>query len=329
MKKLSFLLLVTLVLVACGTDDHHFKLEGRLLNLNQGEFYIYSTDGAMEGLDTIGVKSGRFAYEVECDKPGTLVIVFPNFSEQPVFATPGKSVEIKGDATKLKELTVNGTKENKLMNQFREQLVMASPPEELKYATTFIEDHPESIVSNYLLVKHFLKEREPDYKKAEALLKKLIEAQPENPQLKKLATKIQNVDVCGKGKQLPIFDAVDIFGNAVSHSTYNSGMAIIYTWATWDSESCSIQRTIKSLKQNENIDVKALGISIDASDVDCFKMVERENITATIVRENNFFEGKLLNKLGLFQFPGNIILKNGVVIARNVSASELREKLKE
>ena len=28
-------------LASCGTDGNHFKIDGRLLNLNQGEFYVY------------------------------------------------------------------------------------------------------------------------------------------------------------------------------------------------------------------------------------------------------------------------------------------------
>ena len=39
---------------------------------------------------------------MECQKEMTLMIVFPNFTEQPVFAAPGKSVDIKGDASHLK-----------------------------------------------------------------------------------------------------------------------------------------------------------------------------------------------------------------------------------
>ena len=36
---------VTVMLVSCGVDGKHFKLSGRLLNMNQGEFYIYSETG--------------------------------------------------------------------------------------------------------------------------------------------------------------------------------------------------------------------------------------------------------------------------------------------
>ena len=63
MKRLAYLITLTLVLVSCGSRSGHFKLEGRLLNLNQGEFYIYSTDGVFAGIDTIKVDGGRFAYE--------------------------------------------------------------------------------------------------------------------------------------------------------------------------------------------------------------------------------------------------------------------------
>ena len=48
MKKFSLLILLTLVLVACGTDGHHFEVEGKLTNLNQGEFYVYSPDNVIE-----------------------------------------------------------------------------------------------------------------------------------------------------------------------------------------------------------------------------------------------------------------------------------------
>ena len=82
--RLSLLLLLTLVLVSCGTDSHHFEIDGRLINLNQGEFYVYSPDGGINGIDTIKVEGGRFAYEIACEQPCVLVIVFPNFSQQPV-----------------------------------------------------------------------------------------------------------------------------------------------------------------------------------------------------------------------------------------------------
>ena len=67
--KLFLLALLSVLLVSCGTDGKHFKFEGRFLHLNQGEFYLYSEDGAVSGIDTIKVEGGRFAYEMACDPP--------------------------------------------------------------------------------------------------------------------------------------------------------------------------------------------------------------------------------------------------------------------
>ena len=104
MKRLIYIFTLTLVLVSCGSRSGYFSFEGRLLNLNQGEFYVYSPDGVFDGVDTIKVEGGRFTFETPCKENGTIVIIFPNFSEQPVFAEPGKSATIKGDASHLKEI---------------------------------------------------------------------------------------------------------------------------------------------------------------------------------------------------------------------------------
>ena len=99
----AFVLLLSSLFLwsACGTKSDHFRLEGHFLHLNQGEFYVYSTDGIMNGIDTIKVNGGRFTYEIPCESEGTLMLVFPNFSEQPIFAEPGKSVDISADASHL------------------------------------------------------------------------------------------------------------------------------------------------------------------------------------------------------------------------------------
>lgn len=66
MKRLIFFLTLTLVLVSCDNKSGYFKIDGRFLNLNQGEFYVYSPDGIITGLDTIKVEGGRFTYETPC-----------------------------------------------------------------------------------------------------------------------------------------------------------------------------------------------------------------------------------------------------------------------
>ena len=92
MRQLLGYILCLLMMVACGSESGKFRLEGRLRNINQGEFWVYSLDGAMVGIDTIPVRNGRFSYEMDLYDQTTLMIVFPNYSEQPVFAKSGAKV---------------------------------------------------------------------------------------------------------------------------------------------------------------------------------------------------------------------------------------------
>jgi hypothetical protein len=121
-------------LASCGTDSHHFGLEGRFLKMNQGEFYVYSPDGAITGIDTIKVQGGRFAYEIPCESEGTIVIVLPNYTEIPVFAEPGKSVDMTADASHIKDIEVTGTDANEKMTAWRKNALSQSPEGQKKQA---------------------------------------------------------------------------------------------------------------------------------------------------------------------------------------------------
>ena len=65
-KRFAIVSLLALILVSCGTRSGYFSINGHLLNLNQGEFYVYSPDGIIDGVVTIKVDVGRFAYEAPC-----------------------------------------------------------------------------------------------------------------------------------------------------------------------------------------------------------------------------------------------------------------------
>ena len=93
----------------------------------------------------------------------TLFIVFPNFSEQAVFASPGEEVEIKGDVTHLKDITIEGTDENEELTKLRMRINKLTPPEIPAAVAEFIKDNPTSIVSSYLLDRYFVNAKTPDY----------------------------------------------------------------------------------------------------------------------------------------------------------------------
>lgn len=326
-KHITYLILLTLVLVSCGVDRKHFKLEGRFLHLNQGEFYVYSTDGVLDGIDTIKIEGGRFAYEIPCDEEGTLVMVFPNFSEQPVFTQPGKTVEIKADASHLKELEAEGTDNNKLMTAFRKQVSNMSPQQAIDAAAEFVKHNPKSDVSAWLIRKYFILAPKPDYAKAKQLLDLMIAEQPKNGKLVNLQQQLIGLTATA-GKSLPIFTATDINGNKVTQANLTqSPNAVVFLWASWNYESTDMQRQLKRLKAAKGNGLSVIGVCIDPSKSEMQQYLRQDSISWPTINDGMMFDTKIAKQLGLSQVPANILLKNGKIVGRNLRMNELKEKI--
>ena len=314
-------------MVSCGVDGKHFKLEGRFLHLNQGEFYVYSTDGILDGIDTIKIEGGRFAYEIPCDEEGTLVMVFPNFSEQPIFTQPGKTVEIKADASHLKELEAEGTDNNKLMTAFRKQVSNMSPQQAVDAAEEFVKHNPKSDVSAWLIRKYFILAPKPDYAKAKQLLDLMIAEQPKNGKLVNLQQQLIGLAATA-GKSLPIFTATDINGNKVTQANLTqSPNAVVFLWASWNYESTDMQRQLKRLKAAKGNGLSIIGVCIDPAKSEMQQSLRRDSISWPTINDGMMFDTKIAKQLGLSQVPANILLKNGKIVGRNLRMNELKEKI--
>ena len=330
MKKFAYLLifLVSVLLTSCGTRSGYFKLEGKFLNMNQGEFYAYSPDGGFEGVDTIKVVGGRFTFEKPCKDSYTIMIVFPNFSEQPIFAESGKSVDIKADASHLKEMEVKGTKTNELMSKFRKSVISATPPQEKQQAEDFIKENPSSVVSLFLIKRYFFADVTPDYKKVNSLLGILDKDLAKNRLFTLMKKTAEAMGMANVGSALPSFTAYDVYGKLISSAELSSApVAVIYTWATYNYDSQDMQRELKRRQKKSNGKLRLMGICLDASKYQCMDNLKRDSITSPVVCEGDMMEDKTMAKLGLSTLPDVILLQNGRIVARSINKQELYRRL--
>ena len=330
MKKFIGYILLTLIVVSCGAPSGHFRIEGRLRNFNQGEFYIYSPDGGKAGIDTIKVSEGRFAYETRLEEPASFIIVFPNYSEQVVFGESGATATISGDASHLKELEVKGTKTNEQMTEWRMMAGRLTPPEVKREAENFIKGNPTSPISPYLLRKYFIDNTQPDFKKAHQLANTLAKADRKNIQLDLLTKAMARQQDIETGRNLPKFSAVDINGKTVDNKELKGDLNIVTTWATWNYESQNIQRMLWRKKKEYGSRLAIVSICLDASISECRKRVNNDSIKWSNVCNGNMWETPLLKSLAIANVPGNIVCDaKGKIIARNLKADKLEEKIKE
>ena len=313
-------------LTSCGRHSDRFHLEAHFKNLNQGEFYIYSPETGTK--DTVAVSDGRFVYDRKLQDTTTLVILFPNYSEMPIFATPGANVQIEGDVSHLRDTEIKGTKENELMTAFRTKTNDMMPPEVEKEAEQFINDHPASIVSNYLLHRYFLQALTPDYAKSQQLTSLLHKGQPSNQYLARINKLMEGLANYAAEGPLPTFTAVDTKGDTITNKYLNGDANVIIAWASWNYDSQTPLRNLQTLKRDYGQRLKVVSISLDASPSEGRNVLERDSIVWPNICDSMLWQSPVLAQLSIATMPANIVAdKQGNIVARNLSSIDLKEKV--
>lgn len=321
----AFLLLL---LGSCSGKSGRFKMEGRFLHLNQGQVLVYSPDGGIDGLDTINIQGGRFVYETEMRDPSTLVLVFPNYSEQPIFAEPGGKVMVKADASHLREMEVEGTDDNELMTDFRHLLAKNSPLDAPKLTADFVKEHPGSRVGVYLVSTDLVRNDRPDYAEARRLINLMRKEQPRNGHLILLAKQLAPYETVRVGQPLPRFKALTLSGRTFAQQDFRSGEGVVIVWASWSYRSLGCLRAVQEAKR-QHPDLQVLTICLDATRKDCEKLLRQFDVTLPTVCDGRMLDSPLLANLSLHDLPDNILVENGRVKQRSLSDEELRKRFLE
>lgn len=325
-------LIIAISLSSCGVDKGEFLLEGEFKNFSQGEVYLYVADGAVHDIDTIAVVGGHFTHRISLDLPTTYVLVFPNFSELPIFAESGTEVTVSGDATHLKEIQVKGTELNKLMTTFRLQTAEQTPPEVRQTATQFIRNHGDTPAALYVLNHYFIQTIPSDYEQAADLIAELLKTRPNDRHLNELSQQLKGLRHLHEGGTLPHFNAADINGHTVNNSTLNARINVIHTIASWNYDSQSMFRKLQHLqREHGETNLKVLSISVDASLRDCRRNFERgDTLTWSCVCDGRMWEQPLLTQLGLYFMPDNVIFDSrGKILAHAITTNEIDRKIEE
>ena len=223
-KGIGFLMMLMSLffLTGCGEKRQTFRLEGTFKGFNQGELYICDINGNFP-LDTVAVVKSQFHYEVALEEPTAFIIIFPNFSEVPVYGEKGVEVTIEGDVSHLREIDVEGTEENEVLTKYRKKTSQQTPPEVALSTEQFIKDNPTSPFALYLIRKVFIQSSQPDYKRAAELMAIAMQANPKpNDEQKALMKRIEGLSYLKDGERLPSFTTIDINGKEVKSSELNA-----------------------------------------------------------------------------------------------------------
>jgi hypothetical protein len=319
--------LFTFLLLSCGGKREGFLLEGTFKGFNEGELYIYGFDGTHR-LDTVAVSKGRFRYDIPLEDSTTFVLVFPNFSELPIFGTKGATVKLDGDATHLRELKIKGLKENEELTAFRQKTSGQTPPEMAKSVAQFIKEHPTSPFAFYLMRKYFIQTPQPDYQTAIELIQAIKAANPGIKGMGDLIRRMKGLKALKVGGKLPSFTATDVNGKMVTSSDLNAKVNLIYVWANWNYESVGILRRLQNSQKKSGDALKIVSVCLDADAKKCQRTLDRDSIKWSTICDGRMWDSPVMENTGLSCVPDNIITDGqGKIIAFSLNNRDLFEKI--
>ena len=124
---------------------------------------------------------------------------------------------------------------------------------------------------------------------------------------------------------MPKFTAKDVNGKTINNATFQGkDVVIINTWAAWSYESLDIQRALSDAVKAGKI--AALGICIDANPKEVRQIIERDGVEFSNVCDGKLLNTPLLKTFGLNTIPDNIVIRNGKVVEKNITANTIRQR---
>ena len=318
MKNLAYIA-ISFALLCCTGHPKEARLEGEFANLEQGEFLIYSTDEALDRLDTLRIVDGIFSYTLPTVQPATLHILYPNQSELVVFAGPGDDIVIKGDAQNLSEVEVSGSEDNELYTEFRQGTNGKSAEETKNIAHNYILEYPTHAVSRYLFTTYYLCDEEASVKETTALYDSLCRACPDDLALSKLSSRVRSLGLLRVGNPLPDFSLTLKPGHGgngteqriIKKGDYNGKLLLIAFWANWKGGSAGAiyrARRLRRELKGRGKDIELISYSLDADETQLYRNEERDSIDFPSYCDFLSLSSPLVQKWGIRELPYIILV---------------------
>lgn len=320
--QLLTLALAALLAAACGPGKGKARLEGRIDGISQADIYIYTEDAADGRVDTVRIEDGRFTYERDATQPVLATLLYPNFTQTSLVLEPGETVRMRGEASHIGVAEVSGTEENRLLSDFRTANNAAPATNQRLAAAQLVRDHPGTLAAVAVFKKYFEAPEKTDARTARHLLEALHKAQPSNPTVSRLYSRLHERLLCGAGDRLPAFTATALDGSAVSNATYAGHRLYVVFCASWSGESIQLLRTLdRDIREGKHGDCRLLAVSLDPSAEQLRRCLDANSIEATVVCDGKAFATPLAQKTGLRYVPSVLSVDSrGVIERRDITA---------
>lgn len=336
MKNACLLCLLLIGLFACGGEKTELvRLSGKIKGLGNDTLYLYGTDRTYDRMDTLIVEKDKFSATLTVDTLASVVLLFGDGTEYPLFLDKGNRIRITGSDDGLAALQVDGNVFNVELTAFQQELKELSSPsvKELEEkAEGFIKSHPTSLVSVYLLDKYFVQAMQPDLKRIKALAESMTGELKDRPYMQELLSRIEEEEKVEVGKTVPFFRLSNAEGKEITRSTLKGQYLLMHFWASWDSVSREQNAMFRRIykKEQKNKDFSLIGISLDLDKDEWKETIKADTLKWEQACDFAGWNGEVVKLFAIRKLPANLLLSpNGKIEAKDLDEKAIEKRLKD
>lgn len=334
MKRLLYIIPLCLLigLVACrDKNPNEFKLAGSINHLTDTMVSLYGIFSIPDTFISVPVENGKFQCTLELDTitPFYLLISSLNY-EYPVFADKKVNVKVSGDASDINAIKITGGKAQEEYNEFMGSIrALNAKNDILEYVDSFITTHPYSIVSVYLIDKHFVQVDTPNEDLIDRMINRLSGSMHDHPYVSRLQENIKSRVGSTRERYLPFVNLPDTTGKVLTVDALKEKCMVVTLWASWHSGSRVMQDSLKRLeKRFAKEPVVFLNVSVDTDKQQWLSAIRNDTLKGTHVCDFKGWNSDFVRSANIPVLPGNLILDTSLrIIGRDMWGKQLQEFL--